>query len=68
MGSALRAAAVAAALPLAGCATTPGCRWRLILEPRVTASADGHHAVRPIGSVSARPVCVPKQERHDAGT
>ena len=62
----LRAAARAATLPLAltlpGCATTPGCRWHVILEPRVTASADGRNPVRPIGSVSARPVCVaPRQ-------
>lgn len=59
MTNAIRAGLLAGALLLDGCATTAGCRWHLQLEPRVTASADGRHPVRPVASITARPVCLP---------
>ena len=66
-----RMAAGAALLVLASCVTIaePGrrCRWRLLLEPRVTTSlpldGSGRGGLHPTASLTARPVCRPTEAR-----
>ena len=61
-------AAAAATLPLAlaGCVTTPGCHWRLVVEPRATASVVLGGDLKPGASLTARPLCLaPRTGRTD---
>ena len=56
--------ALGGALALAGCAIISArpdercARWRLVLEPRVTAMVGEDGSVKPMAALTARPVCV----------